>query len=45
MAVAIRAAIDAVPPRLTLDPDLDIDKLRTRDRYPFHLATRIEGMT
>jgi AraC-like DNA-binding protein len=43
MAVAIRAAIDAVPPRLTLDPDLDIDKLRTRDRHHVPLGDPYRG--
>jgi hypothetical protein len=43
MAVAIRAAIGAVPPRLTLDPDLDIDKLRTRDRHHVPLGDPYRG--
>lgn len=42
MAVAIRAAIDAVPPRLVLDPDLDIDNYAAEIATTFHLATRTE---
>ena len=41
MAVAIRAAIDAVPPRLVSDPDLDIDSYAGEIAATFHLATRI----
>jgi AcrR family transcriptional regulator len=40
MAVAIRAAIDAVPPRLASDPDLDIDNYAREIATTFHLATR-----
>jgi AcrR family transcriptional regulator len=40
MAVAIRAAIDAVPPRLTFDPDLDIDAYAHEIAAAFDLATR-----
>jgi AcrR family transcriptional regulator len=39
MAVAIRAAIDAVPRRLAHDPDLDIDNYATQIANVFHLAT------
>jgi TetR/AcrR family fatty acid metabolism transcriptional regulator len=44
MAVAIRAAIDAVPRRLTHDPDLDldIDSYATEIATVFHLATRTD---
>jgi AcrR family transcriptional regulator len=41
MAVAIRAAIDAVPPRLVSAPDLDIDNYAEEIAITFHLATRI----
>jgi TetR/AcrR family transcriptional regulator, fatty acid metabolism regulator protein len=41
MAVAIRAAIDAVPPRLVSDPDLDIDNYAREIATTFHLATRV----
>jgi AcrR family transcriptional regulator len=40
MAVAIRAAIDAVPPRLVSEPDLDIDNYAAEIATTFHLATR-----
>jgi AcrR family transcriptional regulator len=43
MAVAIRAAIDAVPRRLAHDPDLDIDSYATEIATVFHLATRVEA--
>ena len=43
MAVAIRAAIDAVPRRLAHDPDLDIDNYAREIATTFELATRIEG--
>jgi AcrR family transcriptional regulator len=39
-AVAIRAAIDAVPPRLTFDPNLDIDNYAHQIATTFDLATR-----
>jgi AcrR family transcriptional regulator len=42
MAVAIRAAIDAVPRLLAHDPDLDIDSYATEIATLFHLATRIQ---
>jgi AcrR family transcriptional regulator len=42
MAVAIRAAIDAVPPRLVSDPDLDIESYTREIATTFHLATRVE---
>jgi hypothetical protein len=42
MAVAIRAAIDAVPRRLAHDPDLDIDNYAREIASVFHLATRID---
>ncbi|HWG01459.1 MAG TPA: TetR family transcriptional regulator [Trebonia sp.] len=41
MAVAIRAAIDAIPPRLTFDPDLDIDNYAHQIATTFDLATRV----
>lgn len=40
MAITIRAAIDAVPPRLALDPDFDIDEYRREITTTFDLATR-----
>ena len=42
MAVTIRAAIDAVPPRLVFEPDLDIDHYAAEIATTFHLATRTE---
>jgi hypothetical protein len=39
MAMAIRAAIDVAPSRLT-DPELDIDKYAHEAVNVFHLATR-----
>jgi hypothetical protein len=42
MAVTIRAAIDAVPPRLVSEPDLDIDNYAAQIATTFHLATRTE---
>jgi AcrR family transcriptional regulator len=42
MAVTIRAAIDAVPPRLVSEPDLDIDNYAAEMATTFHLATRTE---
>jgi AcrR family transcriptional regulator len=41
MAVAIRAAIDAVPRRLAHDPDLDVDSYAKGIANLFHLATRL----
>jgi AcrR family transcriptional regulator len=43
MAVAVRAAIDAVPPRLTFDPGLDIDSYAREIAAAFDRATRTEG--
>ncbi len=43
MAVAIRAAIDAIPPRLVADPDLDIDKYAREMANTFDLATRLSS--
>ncbi|HTX01656.1 MAG TPA: TetR/AcrR family transcriptional regulator [Acidimicrobiales bacterium] len=40
MALAIRAAIDAIPHRLARDPDLDLDKYTTEIATIFDLATR-----
>lgn len=42
MAVAIRAAIDAVPRRLASDPDLDLEHYARELANLFHLATRNE---
>lgn len=42
MAVTIRAAIDAVPPRLVSEPDLDIDHYAAQIAATFDLATRTE---
>jgi AcrR family transcriptional regulator len=42
MAVAVRAAIDAVPRRLAHDPDLDVDSYATEIATVFHLATRTD---
>jgi TetR/AcrR family transcriptional regulator, fatty acid metabolism regulator protein len=41
MAVAIRAAIDSVPYRLVLDPDLDIDHYAREIATVFDRATRV----
>jgi AcrR family transcriptional regulator len=41
MAIAIRAAIDAVPPRLAFDPHLDIDNYASEIANLFERATRI----
>ena len=41
MAVAIRAAIDAVPSRLLVEPDMDIDSYAREIATSFELATRI----
>jgi len=43
MAVAIRAAIDSVPYRLVLDPDLDVNHYAREIATIFDLATRLEG--
>jgi AcrR family transcriptional regulator len=43
MALAIRAAIDAVPLRLAVNPDLDLDKYGKELAAAFDLATRIEA--
>ena len=40
MAIAIRAAIDSVPPRLAIDPQLDIDHYAKEIATIFELATR-----
>jgi TetR/AcrR family transcriptional regulator, fatty acid metabolism regulator protein len=42
MAMTIRAAIDAVPPRLVSDPNFDIDNYAAEIATTFHLATRTE---
>ena len=42
IAIAIRAAIDAVPPLLSLDPEFDIDNYATEIANAFELATRID---
>jgi AcrR family transcriptional regulator len=42
MAVTIRAAIDAIPPRLVSEPDLDIDHYAAEIATTFHLGTRTE---
>ena len=41
MAVAIRAAIDAVPPRLAQDPDLDVDNYTRGIANIYQLATSL----
>lgn len=41
MAITIRAAIDAVPSRLALDPELDIDNYAKEIATTFDLATRV----
>jgi TetR/AcrR family transcriptional regulator, fatty acid metabolism regulator protein len=43
MAMAIRAALDAVPARLARDPDLDLDHYGRELADLFHIATRPEG--
>lgn len=45
MAIAIRAAIDAVPARLALTPRLDIDSYATEIATIFDLATRVHHDT
>lgn len=42
MAIAIRAAIDAVPPLLSIDQEFDIDSYAKEIAKIFELATRIE---
>jgi hypothetical protein len=43
MAMAIRAAIDAVPPRLARDPDFDVAHHARELADLFHIATRAEA--
>jgi TetR/AcrR family transcriptional regulator, fatty acid metabolism regulator protein len=43
MAMAIRAALDAVPARLARDPDLDLVHYSRELADLFHIATRPEG--
>lgn len=45
MAIAIRAAIDAVPRRLAHDPDFDVDNYARQIAKLFDLATRPETNT
>jgi TetR/AcrR family transcriptional regulator, fatty acid metabolism regulator protein len=45
MAVAIRAAIDAVLHRYARDPDLDVDNYATEIANLFELATRPQAIT
>jgi hypothetical protein len=42
MAIAIRAAIDAVPRRLAQNPDFDVDSYATEIANVFDRATRAE---
>jgi hypothetical protein len=42
MAIAVRAAIDAVPSRLALEPEFDIDNYASEIATAFHLATRLD---
>lgn len=42
MAIAIRAAVDAVPPLLTVDPGFDIDRYAREIANIFELATRTD---
>jgi TetR/AcrR family transcriptional regulator, fatty acid metabolism regulator protein len=42
MAITIRAAIDAVPSRVALDPELDIDNYAKEIATTFDLATRVD---
>ncbi len=42
MAIAIRAAIDGLPPRLAADPGLDLDACASELATTFDLATRAE---
>jgi TetR/AcrR family transcriptional regulator, fatty acid metabolism regulator protein len=43
MAMTIRAALDAVPPRLARDPDLDLDRYGRELADLFDIATRPEA--
>jgi TetR/AcrR family transcriptional regulator, fatty acid metabolism regulator protein len=43
MAITIRAAIDAVPSRMALDPELDIDNYAKEIATTFDLATRVDS--
>jgi len=43
VAMAIRAALDAVPPRIARDPDLDLGHYSHELADLFHIATRPEG--
>jgi hypothetical protein len=43
MAIAVRAAIDAVPSRLAPEPEFDIDNYAREIVTVFDLATRIEA--
>jgi AcrR family transcriptional regulator len=42
MAIAIRAAIDAAPPLLSVDPEFDIDRYATEIANIFERATRLD---
>jgi TetR/AcrR family fatty acid metabolism transcriptional regulator len=42
MAIMVRAAIDTVPPRLAMDPELDIDHYAKEIAATFELATRVD---
>jgi AcrR family transcriptional regulator len=42
MAIAIRAAIDAAPPLMSLDPEFDIDSYAKEIANAFERATRID---
>jgi hypothetical protein len=42
IAIAVRAAIDAVPPRLAPEPEFDIEHYASEIVSVFNLATRIE---
>jgi TetR/AcrR family transcriptional regulator, fatty acid metabolism regulator protein len=43
MAVAVRAVIDAVPPRLAHNPDLDVESYAREIANLFHLATGLDA--
>jgi AcrR family transcriptional regulator len=43
MAITIRAAIDAVPSRLALDPEFDIENFASEIATTFNLATRVDA--
>jgi hypothetical protein len=43
MAITIRAAIDAVPSRLAMDPGLDIGNYAKEVATIFDLATRVDA--